>query len=287
MSNAVIGVLIQRHVESGDLEPGKPLYDFGFVVLPYISYSSLGLALPDLCSLLSASLIAIGISLSFIPTRAVIILRRVLLICATAYAGRAISVPMTLLPNPDPDCHPLIPFESPLASALLVPFGGTITCADVFYSGHTIPITCSIFVWCDYLRYSRLRHLGLAVSCLALIGIIATHFHYTVDVFFGFVVTAALWRAYHFALSCPCVFHHFSFFAFWESDGAYHNVPRDSAPSGVVKMDFSKDPRITWSLPKTKEGTSSKITRSQIVLLIIVGLTLSPSWIAVFHKSHN
>jgi len=287
MANAVEGVLLQEYVTRKGVDMTRPLFDFGFHFLPYISYADLGLSVPDICSILSATLIGFGLIHQFQPSMASIVLRRILFISSCAYLGRALSVPMTLLPNPDPDCHPLLHESFPL-SVVLVPFGGTITCSDVFYSGHTIPITCAILVWWDYMRYNALRWLGILVSGIALLGIIATHFHYTVDVFYGVLVTFSVWRLYHFGLCCPSVFEHFSLFRWWESDGAYAGQSQlSSTPPGVVKLDLSRDPRIIWSFgaEKPKPFVSSSLTRSQLVLLVIVGLTLSPSWLAVYHKS--
>ena len=163
MSNAVVGVLLQAYLTRVQIDTGMPLRDIGFEFLPYISSSSMGLAIPDLCSLLSATIITISLAIHFQPSMASVILRRVLLISAIAYAGRAVSVPLTLLPNPDPDCIPFLHPSSLFLSVVLVPFGGSITCADVFYSGHTIPISCALLVWIDYMRYSRLRFTGIFV----------------------------------------------------------------------------------------------------------------------------
>ena len=278
--------MLQRYVSERDLDKRESLFDFGFQFLPYISSSASGLAIPDLCSILSATLIALGLVVQFQPAMASIVLRRVLFISAIAYAGRAVSVPMALLPNPDPDCVPQL-FDSLTLSVLLVPFGGAITCSDVFYSGHTIPITCAMLVWWDYMRESRLRYLGLAICTISIFGIIATHFHYTIDVFYGFLVTLVVWRLYHFSVICPSVFEHFPVLRWWESDGACAD-PQELATiiPGVIGLDFSRDPRLLWSFAeKPKTIVTSRLTRSQIVLLVIVGLTLSPSWIAVYHKS--
>jgi hypothetical protein len=281
MSNAFVGVIIQRLVNHSIDNSGVTLWDLGFETLPYISSNSGGVAVPDLCSLGSATLVAFGLVAQFEPGLAGIILRRVLLISAIAYFGRAFSVPWTLLPNPDPDCAPILNETSPTVfQAMLVPFGMTVTCADVFYSGHTIPITCACLVWTDYMRRSYLRPLGLCVSSLALLGIIATHFHYTIDVLYGFAVTWSVWRMYHLCLSCPALMDHFRILSWWESDGALSS----ERSYGVHALNLSKDPRILWSFKKTP-SVSRKLSRAQILLLFVVALTLSPSWIAVYHKS--
>lgn len=289
MSNALVGVAVQVFVSGTRFETYPPLLDVGFEILPFIPSKSIGFSIPDLCSLGSATLIAVCIVVQFEPSPASILLRRVLLISGIAYLGRTVSVPLTLLPNPDEACRVSLNPDSFILSVLLVPFGSTVTCADVFYSGHTIPITCALLVWKDYMRYSRARLVGFIVSTAALLGIIATHFHYTVDVFYGMAVTILVWRLYHFALSCPSVFFHFPLLVWWERDGALGPLGSE-AQSGVLPMDLSRDPRLTWSwkpqsfsLPKKTSGLS----RAQVLLLLVVALTLSPSWFALWNTAQS
>jgi hypothetical protein len=133
-----------------------------------------------------------------------------------------------------------------------------------------------------------MRVIGIVFCIFALVGIIATRFHYTLDVFYGFIVTVALWKAYHFALACPSVFLHFRSFTWWESDSALPVDPLGETPlEGVVQMDLSRDPRILWAFGKkpTIIRRKSQLSRSQMVLLVVVAMTLSPSWIAVYQKS--
>jgi hypothetical protein len=283
MSNAVVGVLLQHHVNINRIAQGPVLYDLGFEILPYIPTKSYGFSLPDFCALASATVTAVNLVVTFPPHMSMILLRRILLIAGVAYLGRAISVPMTLLPNPDPDCTPVLNRDSMLTSIILIPFGLTNTCSDCFYSGHAIPISCALFTWYDYMRRNKLRPLGIGISIVALLTIIATHFHYTIDVFYGFMVTAIVWRSYHFALSCPSVLYHFPSLLWWEiNDAMGHH--RDF-PTGVIKMNWSIDPRILWSYRDPKDIYVRKqegLSRSQITLLLLVALTLSPSWIAIY-----
>lgn len=290
MSNALIGVLIQRFVGGRNSESAAPLLDLGFELLPFIHPKSLGISIPDLCSLLSATLVAMSLVVEFSTPNATILLRRVLIISGLAYLGRAVSIPQTLLPNPDASCVPSLSNDSVLLSAIFVPFGAAVTCADVFYSGHTIPISCALMVWTDYMRNNRLRWLGIAVSSMALVGIVATRFHYTVDVFYGMMVTYILWRVYHFGISCPSVLFHFPMLLWWESQDAMGDRKNTAQLPGVMKLDLSRDPRILWTftnvsnnLKKEPRGQEQEFSRSQLLLLLVVTLTLSPSWIALIH----
>ena len=286
MSNAFVGVLLESFIGKTGEQGRDPLKDVGFELLPYIPARSLGISIPDICSLGSATVLAFGIVLFVRPEFATILLRRILIICGIAYCGRTISIPQTLLPNPDPECVPRLHPDSFVLSVILIPFGSTVTCMDVFYSGHTIPITCAILAWVDYLRppFRAIRLAGIALSCFSLSGILMTHFHYTVDVFYGAAVTVAVWKLYHFALSCPSVFYYFKSLVWWESSDALSECPPPRIPSGVFPIDWSRDPRLTWSFEdkKIKLRDHQGLSRSQLMLLVVVALTLSPSWVAVY-----
>ena len=282
MLNALIDVIIQKHVANYKIPTGIVLYDLGFEFLPYIPSKSLGFSLPDLCALVSATLIAVNLNIAFPPKFSVILLRRMLCISAFAYLGRAVSVPLTLLPNPDLDCVPKFYHDSVILSTLLVPFGKAITCTDVFYSGHAIPITCAILLWKDYMCHNFFRPLGLFVSCIALLGLISTHFHYTVDVVYGFCITWIFWRGYHLILQCPSLLANASLIRWFEHDPEYTSVNS----FGIIPIDFSSDPRITWMLISARKVQMKKnfISQTQLIILLIIALCLSPSWFALFNS---
>ena len=288
MTNAVIGVFIERHIKNRQIPVGGVLYDFGFDVLPFIPSKSLGFSLPDLCTLLPATFTALALNIAFPPKLAVIILRRILCISAFAYLGRAVSVPLTLLPNPDSHCvfREKYPESNIWYVSLFVPFGETITCNDVFFSGHTIPITCAMFTWIYYMRnWPICRFFGILTSLLSLLGIIVTHFHYTVDVFYGFIVTCILWIIYHKSLQCPSILLTSFRGIIWleKIDSVdYENPPK---LFGMFPIQFSNDPRVVWSFPDHKPPPIAGGSRTQIALLLVIALTLSPSWMALF--THN
>lgn len=282
MTNALVGVLIQSHLIRNNVRSGPVLYDMGFELLPYVSSKSVGFSIPDLCSILSATFIAVNLVLTFPPSDTVIILRRILCIAAVAYFGRAISVVQTLLPNPDGDCTPVLHPMGIVMSVLSVPFGGSITCADCFYSGHAIPISCALLTWSDYMRRNPFWRVGICVSVLALSGIVITHFHYTVDVFYGFIVTFITWRIYHFILSCPSAFQHYWIVSWWErEDGVGPDGFKKKA--GVFALDLSSDPRVTWSMRESRAVKAKyAISGKQCLILGVVLVTLLPTWINVW-----
>ncbi|KAF4717994.1 sphingomyelin synthase, partial [Perkinsus olseni] len=120
--------------------------------------------------------------------------------------------------------------------------GGTrATCGDVLFSGHAANITIMALIWNEYCRhflppraYVTVRSTGMwnakrrtgfnrdylacaawllgyfvpKVLCpiLAVAGylvVIATHFHYTVDVLVGIFVAWKMWRVYHMYVRSP------------------------------------------------------------------------------------
>ena len=136
-----------------------------------------------------------------------------------------------------PDVFPqhalLLPFPLSLSSssALLIVAWQRVTCADVLYSGHTVNLTICALIWDEYshekdaliidtdtewdlfetccrnrplvnragyLMRPTFMKVFMWVFCLVgFIVIIATKFHYTVDVFLGAVITIFVWKFYH------------------------------------------------------------------------------------------
>lgn len=293
MVNSVVNVWAQyradyywpRDPQTGLVINPTVLPDLGFELLPHYSSDGLGFSLPDTCMLL-CMLFAIGrLFFAFKPSRAAIIVKRALLLSSVSYLGRALCVPVTMLPNPDPMCMPRLVEGSPFWSVMLMPFGLSHTCADVFYSGHSIPITLSIMVWATYTRRWQERLLGIGFGVFSLLVIICTHFHYTIDVVYGVGVTCFVWLFYHYALAVPAVVLNSSFLVFWEfeafvrgsatvgstspsggrvrltDDSTRHSLLADAEAgcagasperrlqtlyTGVVPLKFAEDPRLLW-----------------------------------------
>jgi sphingomyelin synthase-related protein 1 len=132
-----------------------------------------------------------------------------------------------------------------------------VTCADVMYSGHTVNITLCAMTWHTYshvvpltkfdpicaLRYGRsltdtdlphvrneigeaLRWTSLkiviwSVASIGYILIIATHFHYTLDVFIGAVLAIVVFKFYlSFVRTAHLRDNKFNRFFVWLEDGA-------------------------------------------------------------------
>lgn len=105
---------------------------------------------------------------------------------------------MTVLPNPYKRCTPIIT-SNPFVSAFLIMIGSNATCADVFFSGHAamMGLCCMIFTSSMSRRLTLLKILVYIVTFVGWTIIIATRFHYTLDVFYGAVLSIVIWKVYH------------------------------------------------------------------------------------------
>ena len=126
---------------------------------------------------------------------------------------------------------PPFPLSPSSPSALLIVAWQRVTCADVLYSGHTINLTLCALIWDEYshekdalvidhdtewdlfetccrnrplvnragylMRPTFMKVFMWVFTMVGFIVIIATKFHYTVDVFLGAVITIFVWKFYH------------------------------------------------------------------------------------------
>lgn len=150
------------------------------------------------------------------------VLCRVMLIWGTLWLFRAFTIWTTPLPNPDPTCVPRISFPHNVfleawANLPFVFWYNEMTCQDVMYSGHTVAITMPMLFLMNYHALSPWFQQGFmlisAQTCFSLTTvfrgmayvflafsyylIIGSHFHYTVDVLVGVILTSAVFHFYH------------------------------------------------------------------------------------------
>lgn len=76
------------------------------------------------------------------------------------------------------------------------------------YSGHSVNMTLMNLIWQEYLPRTWaitpfLRVLWWLLNIGGLLCCVATHFHYSVDCYLGFVVASSFWTIYHLALNVP------------------------------------------------------------------------------------
>lgn len=143
-----------------------------------------------------------------------ILLRRFLVIHATAFLLRSITVIATTLPVPSTriNCrvititHPLERF----AIAFGILFGGGMsingvqTCGDYIYSGHTVTVTLLNMMIVEYTPFKMLPFhiITWILNISSIILILLSRQHYSVDVVLGYFIATRLFYTYH----------HFSFY---------------------------------------------------------------------------
>lgn len=142
---------------------------------------------------------------------------RVLLVWGTMFLFRSFTIIATPLPNPYHECVPKITYPDNIwleayANLPGVFWDDELTCQDVLFSGHTAMGTVfTLFNWrymkkAPWLRAtvagcSWIRVVVDIVACLWLCFgwyvIAASHFHYTVDVMVGAMLTFMVYNFYH------------------------------------------------------------------------------------------
>jgi hypothetical protein len=141
---------------------------------------------------------------------------RVFLLWGVLWGLRSLTLVATVLPNPDPSCKPRIshPDNIWLEAVALLPVGWDgpqVTCHDVLYSGHTVALTLAILAYMRYLDWAPwfppsasnsrfIAMMKLVLSLCLFAGyyvIVASRFHYTIDVMVGSLFTLLVWKGYH------------------------------------------------------------------------------------------
>jgi hypothetical protein len=177
------------------IDQRKPLPD---VLLSFLNYYYVKLRLPVNLSdhLIGVCAVAILARILTMQSSTLTVLRRFLFVAGTVYVIRAITVVLTVLPNPLVECESN-PSDNLFYDALQIFLLKRTTCGDVFFSGHTIIFTLAGAIWTTYSRNSMMRTLMTVISFLGMISLVGSAYHYTVDVMFGYFVTSWVWAMYH------------------------------------------------------------------------------------------
>ncbi|CAF1617173.1 unnamed protein product [Rotaria magnacalcarata] len=184
------------------------LPDIGHNLLPYCTYFQIN------NHYISIAFILVIIRYIFQRDIRLIVFRRWFFLQAVMFIMRTISIYVTSLIVPLPSCN-TIAVGSPSIEAFYIMFFIHTTCGDVLFSVHTI--TCKLKGMTQKIVssgsswfYPKLDSTGdplsfyittLLVWIFTIIGylfIIATRFHYTVDVFLGFLLANLTWQIYHY-----------------------------------------------------------------------------------------
>jgi hypothetical protein len=108
------------------------------------------------------------------------------------------------LPDPFPNCKPHLDPNVFVATILII-ISVNNTCADLFFSGHSVALGMCLYVWIFYQK--RFQHLlSIFYSLVAIAGwliFIASRFHYTIDVVIGALSSIFIWKFYHLCIESP------------------------------------------------------------------------------------
>ncbi|ORZ15835.1 PAP2 superfamily C-terminal-domain-containing protein [Absidia repens] len=132
-----------------------------------------------------------------------IVLRRWLIISGVIYIFRGITLVVTTLPSPlvaycQVSRITLNGSAGERFGYLFQMIGGSINpCTDQIFSGHTSAMMSCVMVW---RIHSRMRivytWILYALALAGMLMIIATHFHYTIDVILAIFIVYTIWNIY-------------------------------------------------------------------------------------------
>lgn len=196
----------QAHLQKVTEETDLVLDDLGFRTLPFLGEEHVHL--PDMfCNLFMGVTLARFFILPGPNSMRWIIIRRWVVILGMLFVLRGFSIIATVLPNPAKNCEKKITYQNIWREAFYLMLGQDVTCTDVLYSGHTINITLCALLWIEYNNrapYVRdgwvnwlVKFAVSAWSLTAYVVIVASHWHYTVDVWIGFWMTFFVFRYFH------------------------------------------------------------------------------------------
>jgi hypothetical protein len=235
---------------------GSNLYDIGFAIIPEIVDKDGQTRVADVylnIMIALAILRALYYWDSFPRT-----FRRWTIIHGTLFTIRGLSIAMTVLPNPYKRCKPVLS-SSPYVSAFLVMVGSNATCADVFFSGHAAMMGLSAMIFTSTMT-SRITITKMVVWIVTFCGwivIVATRFHYTLDVFYGAVLSIIVWKTYH--LIIESAYTKNNIFVVWfegrkfMSDDAIIHIQEDEFRQGLINEKLTREIFEFAGLPYDQE----------------------------------
>ncbi|KAI9296139.1 hypothetical protein K502DRAFT_302762 [Neoconidiobolus thromboides FSU 785] len=129
--------------------------------------------------------------------------RRLSYLIGFLYLLRIPFMMMTLFPNPLLDCIPDIN-PNIFENSLELLFQQKASCGDLMFSGHTVMFMISSLVWIDYpvakmgIARILITVIILTYGILSILSLIASSYHYTIDVVVSVIVCLTTWKLYHF-----------------------------------------------------------------------------------------
>lgn len=188
-----------------------PLHDRGFMIFP--DKTEMRSWLPDmfLTSLLGLTLLfnVFWIHKPRMEYQGFVVARRMLWMLVILYFFRTWSFLVTTVPSPLRGCtgkylpedistREMLPGYIKLIGQMAT--GSVTACTDNIYSGHTSLITILVMTFIMYSGRNWLKIYATLHGFLALLTILMTRLHYTVDVYIALLVASFIFFNYHFLL---------------------------------------------------------------------------------------
>ena len=188
-----------------------PLHDRGFTIFPDLT--GMRSWLPDifLTSLLGLTVLfnVFWIHKPRMEYQGFVVARRMLWMQVTLYFFRTWSFLVTTVPSPLRGCtgkylpnnaapREMVPGYLKLIGQMAT--GSVTACTDNIYSGHTSLITILVMTFIMYSGINWLKVYAILHGTVALMTILITRLHYTVDVYIALLVASFIFLNYHFLL---------------------------------------------------------------------------------------
>jgi len=195
--NVFANIYVQNvMVANQNSKPSPPLRDIGFSILPFVEWEA-GV------NYIMFALIVIAIINTLFWQKVsgtLTVIRRTLFIWGFVFLLRSISITSTILPNPDSNCKPQH-FNNFFHATFLFLAGQVETCYDCLFSGHSCTMVLSVMIFYQYTKNIFLRWIMFVPGFFGLLLIIATRFHYTVDVIYGTCISLLFFNLYHYLIA--------------------------------------------------------------------------------------
>ncbi|KAJ1677239.1 hypothetical protein EV182_006578, partial [Spiromyces aspiralis] len=191
-------MLVLQQISDSRLHPRNrhPLNDLGFDLLPHIHHVNAAIdSVVDSAGVLAVlgnTVLAAGWRMR------VVFLRRIAWMVAILYFLRSLTLVVTTLPTPLVECEPTYHrgWAGYLNGAWDQITGRRLTCTDCIFSGHSMTLTLSFLMWLHHARHWLFVAIAFAQTTVGLFLIIASHFHYSIDVLLAVVLTLFVYYCY-------------------------------------------------------------------------------------------
>eukprot|EP00835_Amoeboradix_gromovi_P003584 NODE_243_length_13055_cov_0.283498.p5 type:complete len:297 gc:universal NODE_243_length_13055_cov_0.283498:9555-10445(+) len=173
-------------ISENNYTPSDALYDRFLNNIPHYEYLTI--------SANALTMTELGLSILFMVTLPrpwnVIIIRRAAVVLSTLFLTRGIFIVMTTIPSPlGKACVPdIIKDEYAIVRVIQLIIGAHSNCTDNVFSGHTSTILTACMQIHFYCKYNILRIISWMLSIAAILLVLISRLHYTVDVLCAVVI---------------------------------------------------------------------------------------------------